>query len=453
MIVQKLLLPLIPSLHAGGGLLFNDAVYFNTAASYIAEQIRLHGWSYWQPLQLQGNVAILSAVYAILGEDPAWIIPINAALHALGGLLIFLLARELSEDKHIAICAGMIAASLFVIFPSALNWYSQLHKDGYAIAGILLILLTLLKAVRRPTAIRDWIALAMGCITGLLMVASVRPYLLEILVVAMLGACLATIVVALARRRLRGGAALLVLLLLVGTTILFGGLEFFKEARPTTALSPESGYSRDNWQSSNWQWQNTTWLPGCIEHYIEAAARNRAVVINHGFQVKAQSMIDPDIAPQNISEVVSFLPRALQVAIFAPFPSSWLKNRSLFHMVASGEMFIFYLCFPGILLLLWYNRNPAVLLSLYFSCFFLLALGFTNANLGTLYRMRYGYFFILLLQGVLGWITWLDRTGRFQRLFNLVSPSIRWSQSDALAETDQLPLRKKRSTRDLWSWF
>ena len=47
LIFQKLLLPMIPSLHAGDGLLVHDAIFFHTEAINLANQIRESGWSNW----------------------------------------------------------------------------------------------------------------------------------------------------------------------------------------------------------------------------------------------------------------------------------------------------------------------------------------------------------------------------------------------------------------------
>jgi putative peptidoglycan lipid II flippase len=91
-------------------------------------------------------------------------------------------------------------------------------------------------------------------------------------------------------------------------------------------------------------------------------------------------------------------------------------------LVSIAETFLCYLCLPGILLLLYYNRNPAVWACLGFSAFFLQIYGFTIANLGTLYRLRYGYLFVMVMLGVLGWMTWLERTGRLQRLRARIGP-------------------------------
>jgi hypothetical protein len=107
--------------------------YFDSVASTLADSIRLNGWSSWQlypAVGAAGNVAILGALYVFFGHDPALVIPVNAAIHALGGMLIYQITREISGKQLIGTYAGVVAATLFVIFPSALNWYAQIHKDG-----------------------------------------------------------------------------------------------------------------------------------------------------------------------------------------------------------------------------------------------------------------------------------------------------------------------------------
>lgn len=500
LIFQKVLLPLLPSFHAGGGLMSNDAVYFDSVASALAEEIRLHGWSNWQIYPAngaRGNVAILAALYALFGHDPTVIIPVNAAIHALGGLLIFLLARELSEKATVGTYAGLIAASLFVVFPSALVWYGQNHKDGYMIAGALLILFTWVKAVRGQEDIRGWLTLALCHFVGVLFIGSVRPYFLIVTLVATIGALLIILAVALLRGQLRHVTKLVAFFIIAAITLAVGiktasitvvgskatdtitvtdtgfgqmgdvydnmkvvkhrKLSKSKDSTTTdtttttdtaTAIAKDEGStnvvnSTDDKSADMWLWRDTTFLPNSIEKYLESAAKTRAGLIDFGFRVNAKSMIDEDITPQSIGEVAAYMPRALQVALFAPFPSSWLVNTSMSRLVASGEMFIYYLCVPGILLLLRYNRKPAVLVAIYFACFFLLVYGFTQANLGTLHRYRYGYLFIVLQLGVLGWFTWLDKTGRLNRVDRLLKPR---QESDSSAENmvaGQQPARKE----------
>jgi putative peptidoglycan lipid II flippase len=450
-IFQKLLLPLVPSLHAGGGLLSHDSVYFDSVAYELAQKIHLNGWSSWQlyPAKgVSGNVAILAALYTVFGRDPALIIPINALIHAVGGVLILLIGQELSGRKAVGTYAGVIAATLFVIFPSALNWYGQIHKDGYVIVGSLLILLTWVKAVIGQCNTRDWCILVLYHAVGVLFVASFRPYSLKLLLIATFGVWMAIAFIALMRRQLGRKIKLLVFFLVTFITLILG-IQLIAPVS-TFAADPRMGEAYATWESTeSWKWQDTSWLNDGLENYIELAARTREGLIEYGLREKAKSMIDEDIAPHNVKEVVLYLPRALQVALLAPFPSTWFDSSSITRLVAVGEMLPYYLCFPGILLLLFYNRNPAVLVAIYFSCFFLMFYGFTASNLGTLYRLRYAYLFVMLLLGLLGWFLWLDKTGRLKRLINFLVPPAQIIYPTQTIQTTQQSGRKEAMSSGL----
>jgi len=435
LLFQKVLLPLMPSLHAGGGLVAGDAMYFDSVAEKMAEQIRLNGWGSWHlypNAAAAGNVGILAALYAVFGHDPTLIVPINAAIHALGGTLIFMLARELSCKQTIGTYAGIIASGLFISFPSALNWYGQLHKDGYAIAGSLLILLTWVKAMRGEQDIRAWLNLILMNFAGVVLVGIVRPYSLKLLLIATVVVWLIMVGVAALRRKVGHEFRLSVFLLASGC-ILTAGI----------SVAPQFVEPYENWQGgTQWQWQDAAWLPDRVEDYIELAAKTRAGLIEYGISEHAKSMIDQEISPRNVEEVMAYLPRALQVALFAPFPTDWLSSLSMARLVSAAEMLISYLCLPGVLLLLIYNRKPAVLLTIGFSVYFMLIYGFTIANLGTLYRLRYAYLFVMVMLGVLGWLTWLDRTSRMKRLRVWMSPAARLQQTVEASEIET-PQRKE----------
>ena len=432
LIFQKVVLPLMPSMHAGGGLMNEDAVYFDSVARSLAEQIRLHGWGSWQIYPAngaRGNVAVLGALYALFGNDPTLIVPINAAVHASCGLLIFLLARELTDQRAVGTYAGTIAATLFVIFPTALIWYGQNHKDGYMIAGSLLILLSWLKAAQLPGSLYTWLGLLVMHAGGVLLAASVRPYSLKLLLIVTAGALVGTVILGMVRQQTRSAMRFAVFLLASALTLLLA-LHISSTAVTPSIVGATSAshmsqmgdhYAR--WQGDGqWQWRSSHLLPDGVERYIEIAARTRAGLIDYGVGLGARSMIDEEHTPQDIGEVATYLPRALQIALLAPFPSSWLQYTSMTRLVAHAEMALYYLCLPGVILLLLRERRPGVLLALYFACFFLLVYGFTQANLGTLYRYRFGYLFVVLLIGLVGWFHWLSRSGHLARLQRLLKP-------------------------------
>lgn len=422
-IFQKVLLPIISPETAGTSLLPNDATYFHQIAAKLAADIRELGWGQWHifpAVGASGNVGILALVYAVLGADPAYIVPINAAMHALSGVLIYKISQELATHESIGFYAGIIASTLFVVFPSALSWYGQNHKDVYAIVGVLLIFLGLIRAIDlRSHSLKTLGLITLTLFLGIFLLGIVRPYSLKLMTLAISLMILIVVLVSLAKRNFQTNFKLIIYLVFIvitlGSTVKFlGGIENSQVGNTyanfnLANLKSTLGYS--------WSWQNSGWLPHYIEGQIETTARTRVGLIKYGIDEKAGSMIDIHQAPQNVSEVLLYLPRSLQIGAFAPFASDWFDKISATRLVAAAEMLVYYICLPGILLLLFYNRSPKVLLTIYLACVFLAIHGFAIANLGTLYRLRYSYFFILLMLGVLGWLTWIHRSGKFDHWF------------------------------------
>jgi hypothetical protein len=185
LLLQKAVLPLFPDLHAGHGLLMNDAIVFHNMAVDIAQRIHTAGWSEWRiyPLGASANVGLLSALYALLGPDPAWFIPFNAAAHATGALLIYRIGTRLVEGD-IGKLGGLLAAICFLVFPSALQWYGQNHKDAFANVGLLLVLDAWLEMHDEQFRIRfrNVLGIMMAAFSGAALLGLVRPYYVLILV-------------------------------------------------------------------------------------------------------------------------------------------------------------------------------------------------------------------------------------------------------------------------------
>jgi len=453
-------------MHGGGGLLAQDAIYFDSVARELAEQINAFGWGVWSPFPAQGaalNVAILGALYALFGHDPALIIPVNAAVHALGGVLVFLVVTEMSVDEHSGVVAGIAAACLFIIFPSTLNWFAQIHKDGYAIAGTLVLLWTWLLAVNRPLDARFLFWLMLLQIPGVALIGGVRPYNLKLLVAASAGAGILILSIAVVRSEFRRMLRL-VLFFVASSVMALGGVVLatalssrgqvaeVSESNTTLSVVAQSaaGELYSNWTGGNgWHWSESPWLPNRLEYYVQTMARTRAALIDYGITSGARSLVDADIVPQSAGEVAAYFPRALEVALLAPFPTSWLKEVSITRLVAAGEMAIYYLLLPGVLFLILRGRRPSVLMALYFALFFLAVYGFTTANLGTLYRLRYGYLMVILAMGVLGWVMWMRRFKFMAKLLDSSATSQVFQSPSASAASGQ-PTRRHLVGKGMW---
>lgn len=442
LIFQKLLLPLMPSMLAPGSALTIDAAYFDSVALAMADEINKHGWSSWQlfpTASASGNVALLGALYALFGHDPTLAIPLNSAFHALGGVLIFMLAKEISPNMLVGKYAGIIAATLFVIFPSALNWYGQIHKDGYAIVGIFLVLLIWIRTFKDNNDFMSWMWLVVANFLAILLLASIRPYYLKLIFVVVFVA----LIVMLINRFIFHRKSPWLFFIIVLITLL-PAQKFIASVGASEALIGD-GYSK--WQSKSttqtWQWQSSKWIPDFLEAQIETVARTRMGLVEYGKSVGAKSIIDTEIAPESAIEVIKYIPRALQVALLAPFPTTWGEQLSFTRLVAIAEMLIIYLCLPGLFFLWRFHKPPPVVFAAYFALAFLTVYGVTIANIGTLYRVRYGFEFIMVLLGVIGWLTYLDKHGYLIRWINaLKPPKIHPELLEAASFSTPTPLRK-----------
>jgi hypothetical protein len=80
--------------------------------------------------------------------------------------------------------------------------------------------------------------------------------------------------------------------------------------------------------------------------------------------------------------------------------------------VAAVEMSVAYIAFIGFIPLLFYSSRAQKMSILFLCCFalpILCLLGITIPNVGTLLRMRYGYWYVMMGLGVVGWSLAIDR--------------------------------------------
>lgn len=402
---QKVVLPLMPSMHAGFGLLDGDSIYFHNVAVELAARIRERGWIEWNiypAVGATGNVSIVAALYAVVGTDPSLIVPINAAMHAFSGVLLCLIGRQLVPGAAGAL-GGLAAGTLFVMFPSALNWYGQLHKDGYAITGVLLIVWAWLRVQGRQPAARDfWIAA--GATAGaMLLIALVRPYNLIPLAAVMLAALVVLVLLCLDTLRTHRGVLAVCALSLA---MIAAGAVVSKKGGVDERYALDPGQTLD---VGAWSWFKDDRFPRFAEDLVESAARTRVRFMQAGSKAGAGSMIDLDERPASTIQVMAYFPRALQIALFAPFPDRWLEKRSLPHLVAMLETLTWYLLAPGVLFCLVYASPARGLLVLTVVVLFLVIYGVTTPNVGTLYRIRAPYVFLLMTMGAVGWLEFIRR--------------------------------------------
>lgn len=396
LLLQKAILPLWPEMHAGHGLLMNDAIVFHNLAVEIAERITTIGWSEWRmyPPGASGNVALLSVLYVLFGPDPAWFIPFNAAAHATGALLIYRIGARL-VDGDLGRIGGLVAAICFLVFPSALQWYGQNHKDAFAIAGLLLVFDAWLGMHdhRFPGNGRGLLSSFACAISGAVLLGLVRPYYVVVLT---LGLSASFVLASLWRTRLgivglRLGCVVVIALLAMA----------FARVDSATGV-----YGGDPTEFKEYfHWQSSEYVPAVIDKSLRRASELRAHFVFFGRSVGAGSEIDGDRLPDTPWAAVAYLPRALIIGLFAPFPDTWGERVTVPRLIGAMETAVWYLALLGGLVTVARYRSRKLLAGAVFCAVLITMLAYIHPNVGTLYRQRFGLWHFFMLIGCIGWIS------------------------------------------------
>ena len=109
----------------------------------------------------------------------------------------------------------------------------------------------------------------------------------------------------------------------------------------------------------------------------------------------------------NTGDIVRYLPRATIIGLFAPFPSTWLASAPTTgraaRFLSGAETLLFYLVALAAGICVYVERRN-------FSTWFLLlvalinmvALGLVVTNIGSLFRLRYVFWMLIIILGVRG---------------------------------------------------
>jgi hypothetical protein len=401
LVFQLFVLPvLLPQLHAGHGLLVGrDSIGFHEAAEAMARNITALGWSAWDPRSdVQGVISIAALLYALTGVHEPWVMLIfHAALFAGGAAALYRLAFLLTRTRF----ASAAAFIPFVILPSAILIFADLHKDIWSCVGILFILAgwTTLEALPAPRR-WDFVQFALWCCVGIFLIWLVRPYLIKVMLIGLAVAIgLRTVLAIWARDNWRSV-----------TTKLFAYLLCFFVFAVVTKIS----------KSPLMGGAGPVVVPPGLKQpngFFETSLF-QLIIVRQGFlETAAGSVVDRNVYLRSITDIVEYIPRALQIGLFAPFPSMWFtqgytEGGTIMRMIAAFEMIAAYLLLGG-LALLWPKLLPlqrrAFLMVLSICLVTIAIFGIAFPNIGALYRMRYAFYLPVVGLGAAGWVIFLMR--------------------------------------------
>ncbi|NDD58525.1 MAG: hypothetical protein EBZ47_04625, partial [Chlamydiae bacterium] len=402
---QLTVLPCLPEIHGGSGLLAGDAQVFHAEALKLRQNISNYGWQQWSlfPGDHSFIVTLLATLYSIFYPSPLVLLPLNAAAQTLSAYLIYRMGRQIWPGQYGEV-GGLIASGVFVLFLSPLVWYGQVHKDTFVLPAVLGILLGYFSLLNSRLTAKAFSKVCWAGVGALLVIFLMRPNYYCLILSAFLG--LSHLILAFFYV-LRGGLGVLKEMrqafLFVG---MVSALSSFTLALPSSYLRKEFVIQDANagGPDNDFVWQNSPAIPRWIDQNLKKTSLLRVHFIRHSVSVGAGSGIDLDQKPKNIDEVIAYLPRAMWIGLFAPFPSQWLEKMSAIRLVSSVETFLWYLFFPGVVYLALRKPSPALWAGALFCLGMITLFSYVNPNLGTLYRVRFGFWFFFLICGAVGWM-------------------------------------------------
>jgi len=344
---------------------------------------------------------IIGGIYRLLGVCPLYPILLNCLLGAAVGLLAYWIGQRLFSQS-----VAKWSALVIAFWPSAILWSSQLLKDALCWFLALLALSLIMKWIpyadahhdpRRPKEAKPRLLILGGLTLILLVLTWLRWYIGVAIGLAMAFVLVMEMWQVVVRRKVGVPFRFISLLIVIGVSIGVGRMvdlrKWYQHYTAPLATAPAA-------------------QPREISADLFTLSPQSLGALREGFTVTGgHSLIDAHIQFTRLQDIVAYLPQALMIGLFAPFPTQWFDaggNMGAMRMLASLEMGIVYLLFPGFVIGVWHVLWQGKTDGLFFVAFIailLVAMSLVVNNVGVLFRLRLHFLLPLLIIAVGGYGT------------------------------------------------
>ncbi|HEX8096789.1 MAG TPA: hypothetical protein VF507_02080 [Pyrinomonadaceae bacterium] len=380
-------LGLLPSVfdRSGIGLFASDSLHYQSQAGALADTLKTQGLTAWLAAYLPVHVKLYSLSFALLGpllgNNILAAEPLNLLYYLATLCLVFKIAAE-SFDRR----AGLLAAGIVGLWPSLLLHGTQMLREQLFIAVTLAPVLILTRLLNRAYTWRRGLAASLAGTSVLAAAWLVRAESWGLVRAAVfLTACLFVVRTLRERRPAAGNVLCVSVLLLVAWAVpqVAAKLAGVPGVRPGVSAEQRS-------------------LPAWA-----VIAKRRQQFIKESTESNALSNIDTEVEFQNAGDVLRHVPRAAVVGFFAPFPRMWFDTGGFVgrsgRLLAGAETFLTYVIELLVVAALVKRRNSLSAWLLFLTAAAgVTALGMVVINVGTLYRMRYTFWVMLVVLGAEG---------------------------------------------------
>ena len=372
----------------GIGLSFAiDGTSYQQVASDLAEEWQSNGFTAWLNVKAPLHSRLHSLSFAtfgrLVGHNVLAAEPLNLFYYLAILICIYLLGREVFNAQ-----TGFIAAAIIGLWPSLLVYSTQLLRDPLSILCLLGLMFVLVLVLSRELAPRAGVAIGIaGALLATLFWLARGNMWYVVLVALTITFVMCTYRMIREKRFMSGNA--LVLLIVIATALLVPArLESTTLPGVRPPLTPLAIPTASQPAARDAVW---------IRVLRDLSARRAGF---RSYKLRA-SDIDPDVQFSNVGQIVRFIPRALVIGFFAPFPKMWVEAGSFGRAarILSGlETLVMYFLYVAVALCVWKERrNRKMWLLLLVATIGMLALGLVVMNAGALFRLRYVFWILMII--------------------------------------------------------
>jgi 4-amino-4-deoxy-L-arabinose transferase-like glycosyltransferase len=364
-----------------------DGTTYQQVATDLADELRHNGFGAWLNAKAPLHSRLHSISFAIfgklLGHNILAAEPVNLIYYLAILMCVYFLGREVFDAQ-----TGFIAATIVALWPSFLVYSTQLLRDPLSIACLLGLVLVLVLLLSRAFSWQKGIAIGLAGALLATLFWMARGNMWNVVLVAITITLVLFGVRMIREKRFIAGNAIVMLLIIVAALLVPPRLESTTLPGVRPPLTPLAIPTASQPAARE----------GVLATAIKQISTRRA-----GFRfyhVRA-SDIDPEVQFRSVGEIVRFIPRALVIGFFAPFPRMWIEAGSFGYAtrILSGlETLVMYFLYIAAGLCVWKERrNPRMWLLFLVATIGMLALGLVVVNAGALFRLRYAFWILVVI--------------------------------------------------------
>lgn len=387
-----------------GGVLTGDSPLYLKKFAILRQSLLAGDWHFLFTHDEQVHTKLYTVSYTILyplfGDSILSFELINVPLFVLAVYLIYQIGKSCFDET-----AGWTAGILLFLFPTMLAHFSQPLRDPVAICLFLLLCLILTKALKEILDLRKAVLSLLAASATFFVLYMTR----ENMLVIFLGFIAITVGICFLWNWRGWREKKYNFLMLAGLLAFCLACPVFLSRflpNPYIFLPANDEEIETLRQGTAKVYEYEKYLkesevPGYLEKLN--VTRHKFLLFYRG----AGTNIDDEVVFRSFGDLVLYVPRAIEIGLFAPFPNMWFaEGRDVGRagrMISGAETFISYLLvFCALFTLFRFRRNIfawQIFLTIIFAAF---VLGIGVVNVGALYRLRYVFWCLLIVLAAKG---------------------------------------------------